>query len=272
MCFGILICFSGKLTFEISQHQHIAYATISDRAVVLKFVNNARGGSEINLLEHLHRTSTPDNHTIPFTIVLPAQNGTIIAMPHLDPLNECGSFSVRTTAMLARQLLEAVYFMHTNGVVHRDLKPENVVVDDDELRLFVIDYDLAEQVDGRDHEVSGYVGTDGFMAPEIRQCEKREGAYCAIPADLWAAGNLLEYLLFKCDEPKSSALAMLWSISSLLMNNNPTQRPSAKQALAMLDTLSENSIPTSLAVADASESSCAAPAEWLTHPVSLTAH
>ena len=33
--------------------------------------------------------------------------------------------------MFTRQIIEAVGYLHANGVVHRDLKPENVMVDCD---------------------------------------------------------------------------------------------------------------------------------------------
>lgn len=255
------ICFSGKLTFRTSQHQHIAYArSISDKAVVLKLVSNTCR-VEIELLEHLHRTSTHDNHTIPFN-VLHTPHCAIIATPHLNTLSECSIFSVHTTVVLARHLLEAVRFVHTNGVVHRDLKPKNVVVNDDESELFVIDYDLAERVDGRDHVVYGYVGTDGFMAPEVRENKRRERSYSAISADLWAAGNLLQYLLVRCDGPESSALQALWSVSSLLMDSDPARRPRADDALAMLGTPTMPPSPLAFKGTHAQ----------LARPVSLTAH
>jgi serine/threonine protein kinase len=261
------------LTLETSQHQHIAYATKSDEAIVLKLVSNTRG-DEVEILEYLHRTSTHDNHIIPFISALRTQNGAIIAMPHLKPLNECDSFSVHTTTVLARYLLEAVRFMHTNGVAHRDLKPENVVVNDVGSQLFVIDYDLAERVDGRDHLVYGYVGTDGFMAPEVRENKWEKSAYSALSADLWATGNLLEYLLLtKCDDPKSPALEMLWWIRNMFMNDDPEKRLSADEALTVLNTQSRDTAPTtSHTVADALDGPQAAPMEWSTRPVSLVAH
>lgn len=193
------------------------------------------------MLNHLRQTSSPKNHTIPFDIIR-TQNSTIIAMPRLSPLNECNKFSVPAVIALARYLLEAVDFMHTNGVAHRDLKPENVVVDDDGSRLFVIDYGLAARVEGRDHEVYGFVGSDGFVAPEIKMCEKKEKSYYAIPADLWATGNLLEYLSDRCDDPKSPKLKILSSISRSLMDNDPEKRLGATAALDQLNT---DSPPTS---------------------------
>jgi serine/threonine protein kinase len=236
----------GKLTLETSQHRHIAYATKSDETVVFKLVSNTRR-DELEMLEYLHRTSAHENHTIPFTIVLRTRNGAIIAMPHLKPLDECDIFPVHATAVLARYLLEAVRFMHANGAAHCDLKPENVVVNDVGSQLFVIDYDLAERVDGRDHLVYDYVGTDGFMAPEVKGNEWEKSTYSAISADLWAAGCVLQHLLYtKCDDMESKALDVLWSVSNLLMDDDPEKRPSMDEPLVMLNTQpGDDSTPTS---------------------------
>ena len=84
-------------------------------------------------------------------------------MPYRTPLNECSTLSVVMVAHFGRQLLEAVQFLHGQN----DLKPQNVVVDLHTAQLFIIDYDLAMFVDGRNEVVHGYVGTNGFTAPEV---------------------------------------------------------------------------------------------------------
>ena len=211
------------------QHRHIAYATTGDVVVVLKCVNNARA-NEIELLEFLHRTSAPDNHTIPFTIIFSTQSDTVISMPYKNPLNECNTLSVRMVANFSRQLLEAVQFLHAQGVAHRDLKPENVVVDLNKHQLFIIDYDLATFANGRDVMEHGFVGTDGCTAPEVRD----ETYYSPIAADLWATGSVLQSLLSRSGNPNSPELEPIWAITRLLLNNDPVQRPGADRALAML--------------------------------------
>ena len=196
---------------------------------VLKCVNNARA-NEIKLLGFLHHTLAPDNHTIPFTIILTTQSDTVISMPYKKPLNECNTLSVHMVANFSRQLLEAVQFLHAQGVAHRDLKPENVVVDLDMRQLFIIDYDLAIFANGRDVMEDGFVGTDGCTAPEVRD----KVYYSPIAADLWATGSVLEFLLSRSDDPNSPKLKPIWAITGLLSNDDPVQRPGADQALAML--------------------------------------
>ena len=148
-------------------------------------------------------------------------------MPYRTPLNECSTLSVSMVANFGRQLLEAVRFMHGQRVAHHDLKPENVVVDLHIHQLSIIDYDLAMFVDGRNEMAHGYVGTDGFTAPEVGD-DWKERHYAA---DLWATGRVLGFLLPLSDDPKSPELKRLWSISGQLSDDDPGQRPGADEAL-----------------------------------------
>jgi len=214
-------------------HQHIAYATTPSEVVVLKCIDNTRA-YEIHLLEFLHRISTPNNHTIPFTSVLRTGNDTVISMPYYQPLDKWHPTSASTAAPLGIQLLEAVVFLHAHGVAHRDLKPENVVIDVDLLRLFIIDYDLATWVYGRDEVMHGFVGTNGFTAPEVGSSKQKGRYYSPIAADLWATGNILRFMISCIGELDSPELKMLRLISRLLMDDDAKQRPSAKEALNML--------------------------------------
>jgi hypothetical protein len=94
------------------------------------------------------------------------------------------------------------------------------------------------------------VGTS-FVAPEIKRCEKTERPCHNIPAHLWGAGNLSRYLLGRCDEPKSTALEMLGSISHLLLCDNDKKWARADETLALLNTQSRDIAPSSpLDVAD----------------------
>lgn len=52
------------------------------------------------------------------------------------------TLSEKRTRMIMRQMLDAVNFIHSKGVVHRDLKPENILMDA-EMNIKISDFGLA---------------------------------------------------------------------------------------------------------------------------------
>ena len=80
-------------------------------------------------------------------------------------------------------VLQALAYLHDQGVMHRDLKPENVLVDAIG-HARVIDFDLAARVQARTRP--GLVGTIAYLSPEQAKGEP------SLPAsDVYAAGVML---------------------------------------------------------------------------------
>lgn len=84
------------------------------------------------------------------------------------------------------QILGGLNYLHSMNVVHRDIKPQNILVDA-ELKIKIADLGLArvilESDDGTDKDLSNYVVTRWYRAPEVLKGEK----YGA-KIDIWAAG------------------------------------------------------------------------------------
>jgi mitogen-activated protein kinase 1/3 len=88
------------------------------------------------------------------------------------------------------QMLCALKYMHSAGVIHRDLKPSNVLLNAD-CTLKLCDLGLARGVDDKDGELTEYVVTRWYRAPEIMlACQEYTQAI-----DVWAVGCIFAELL-----------------------------------------------------------------------------
>ena len=66
-----------------------------------------------------------------------------------DRIVEKGSYTEKDAADLIKQVLSAVAFMHSMGVVHRDLKPENLLYHspDEDSKIMISDFGLSKMED-----------------------------------------------------------------------------------------------------------------------------
>jgi serine/threonine protein kinase len=83
-------------------------------------------------------------------------------------LDEQGPLSPQRAARIASNICDALYYVHSRGVVHRDLKPENVLVCEDD-RIKLIDFGIAT-AGGADRMALAKpwetAGTPDYISPE----------------------------------------------------------------------------------------------------------
>ncbi len=86
------------------------------------------------------------------------------------------------------RILQALEYLHRQGVIHRDLKPNNVLVSDGRLKL--LDFGISILGTEAEREAAGLAGTLLYMAPETLTGEPASAA-----ADLFAVGVIAYELL-----------------------------------------------------------------------------
>ena len=125
------------------------------------------------------------------------------------------------------QILEALSYAHSRGVIHRDIKPQNVLVDN-RGRVKLTDFGVAYRAgDTRLTQVGYAVGTPGYIAPEILDDQDPTEL-----TDIYAVGATARTLLsYQPDELPPRLLEFVNRATS----PNPVHRPqNAAAALKLL--------------------------------------
>jgi 3-phosphoinositide dependent protein kinase-1 len=137
-----------------------------------------------------------DQQSLYFVLDL-AMNGELLAT-----LKKIGTFDEECTRFYGAQILDAITYMHSKGVIHRDLKPENVLLDNN-MHIKITDFGTAKILADRsknsadilpssntNDRSASFVGTAEYVSPELLTA-KAGGK----PTDLWAFGCIIFQLL-----------------------------------------------------------------------------
>ncbi len=107
-------------------------------------------------------------------------------------LNETGKLPAERAVRIATRILNALDYIHKNGVVHRDLKPENIMVDEQD-NIKLIDFGIAANVGSRRltfAKLSQTLGTPDYISPEQVRGKRGDAR-----SDLYAVGVMLYEML-----------------------------------------------------------------------------
>jgi serine/threonine protein kinase len=190
-----------------------------DPGYVSRFQREARLAAR---LSHPHLVSIFDfsaHGTRPYLVLEYIAGGTLadrlrtVPSPEWDPV------------VLARELLDAVGYIHQAGIIHRDIKPANVLIGDDG-RARLTDFGIAQPSDATRLTRTGLViGTQRYISPEVLAGHPADER-----SDLFACGVLLGECL------KAGAARELADLVGQLTDPDPGRRPpSARKAIAMLE-------------------------------------
>ncbi|KAM4017229.1 calcium-independent protein kinase C-like isoform 1-T1 [Anomaloglossus baeobatrachus] len=75
-------------------------------------------------------------------------------------------FNTKTIRLFAAEMVCGIQFLHERGIIHRDLKPHNILLQDTG-HIKISDFGLAAMNVREDDVLKEFVGTQGYMAPEL---------------------------------------------------------------------------------------------------------
>ncbi|CAG5862630.1 unnamed protein product [Menidia menidia] len=136
-----------------------------------------------------------------------------------DRIVERGYYSERDAAHVIKQILEAVAYLHENGVVHRDLKPENLLYADLSLDapLKIADFGLSKIIDDQ-VTMKTVCGTPGYCGPSVTRGQHQPYVvfYCAFTCVIrrWLAMRSLHQPRRELSQTsRSELLSAIWQLT-----------------------------------------------------------
>jgi len=107
-----------------------------------------------------------------------------------EVIKSLGTIRSNVAGSMIGQILSAVSYLHSRGIVHHDIKPENIIVDYTSDRVKLTDFGSAIEV----KKICGFRGTLPFMAPEILQ--NMSAPHATHPCvDVWSIGVVAYIML-----------------------------------------------------------------------------
>ena len=116
-----------------------------------------------------------------------------------DTIVKFQRFNEKKAAYIMRQILSALNYLHSRGIVHRDIKPENILVEEqskkskikhgeDEINIKLIDFGASNYFK-TNQILTLKIGSPYYIAPEVlNKCYNEK-------CDIWSAGVVLYVML-----------------------------------------------------------------------------
>lgn len=257
--------------YDLAKNRKVAFKVIHpETANALSLGQFAREAEILSRLYHPHIVSLFETGFVNDDLSLP-----FLVMEFLQglALSEAGTLTYPRIVSVAKQVCEALEYIHRQGYVYRDLKPNNILLEKRGFDYFVklVDSGLARLL-GEDYlpNESSLAGTVFYLAPELA-----DGLPANIASDLYALGILLYEMLVgrvpfsdvdeatirlqhqqqKAPPPGQSRSNVPPEIDSLvlrLLEKNPSARPaSAQEVLEILkairfDKLTKGNLPPNI--------------------------
>lgn len=184
---------------------YLAYGLMDSKLVVTKFIKKSKVYNDSWI-------STDDGHRLPneIYILIRIQHEHIVnmidfyendfyfqlvmekhgfGMDLFEFIEKTNGVPEPLGANISKQLVEAVDYLHSHGILHRDIKDENVVLDD-RFHAKLIDFGSATYL--TDKPFKAFCGTFEYCSPEVL----RGNPYRGPELEVWAIGVTIYVLVF----------------------------------------------------------------------------
>uniref|UniRef100_A0A0D9XYY0 non-specific serine/threonine protein kinase n=1 Tax=Leersia perrieri TaxID=77586 RepID=A0A0D9XYY0_9ORYZ len=172
--------------------QTVAMKFILKHGKTDKDIHNLRQEIEIlrklkheNIIEMIDSFETPQE----FCVVTEFAQGELF-----EVLEDDKCLPEEQVQAIAKQLVKALHYLHSNRIIHRDMKPQNILIGKGSV-VKLCDFGFARAMSANTVVLRSIKGTPLYMAPEL----VREQPYNHT-ADLWSLGVIL-YELFVGQPP-----------------------------------------------------------------------
>ncbi|CAI2725379.1 unnamed protein product [Schistosoma spindalis] len=173
----------------------LAKHTITGIFVAIKIVDKSRLSPEnlkkiyreSDILKELHHSNIVKLYQVMETQRLLCMVMEYVSNGELfDYIATNGRFSEVDARIKFLDVLSAVDYTHSCGIVHRDLKAENILLDS-EMNIKLADFSFGTHFNSPNHLLTTWCGSPPYAAPEIFLGEP----YIGVKADIWSLGVIL---------------------------------------------------------------------------------
>ncbi|KAI5800523.1 kinase-like domain-containing protein [Pyronema domesticum] len=140
---------------------------------------------EINLLSQLTKGDAPNITAFHGSYVLGHKLWIIMDFcsgGSMRTLMKAGPIEEKYIAIVIRETLMALVYLHAQGIIHRDIKAANILVNADG-RVQLCDFGVSAQLANKANKRNTFVGTPQWMAPEALT-----GGMYDFKIDIWSFG------------------------------------------------------------------------------------
>ena len=169
---------------------------LAGEPVCVKHCHHVSSAYEATLVEEAKAVWDLRHHSLPvMRDFLRMDDGSLalvmsyIPGPTLEQIvNKVGRLEPEHVAWITERVLNALMYLHYNGVVHGDIKPQNIIVQPASHQIVLVDFGLSMVKPTRDSDPKGY--TPVFSPPE-----QLSGSPLVPESDFYSLGMTMLYAL-----------------------------------------------------------------------------